>query len=198
MSSFFFNQFIRLHPELSPAEQEKEARIISYNVKSHSPAVLQSMVVQALDNELQDYRIYSLSKRYNNLNLWAQYAGQHCGYCLEFANEGPLFVLAKDVVYLDSSEMEIPITDPGIKNGDFFFCKTREWAIEEEVRLVVPRGKGSKVKFDPRWLKRLILGKDMSEADRALIREWVKQREPELAVVNAYSDPVTRSIQLKE
>ena len=197
MSSFFFNQFIRLHPELSPAEQEKEARIISYNVKSHSPAVLQSMVVQALDNELQDYRIYSLSKRYNNLNLWAQYAGQHCGYCLEFANEGPLFVLAKDVVYLDSSEMEIPITDPGIKNGDFFFCKTREWAIEEEVRLVVPRGKGSKVKFDPRWLKRLILGKDMSERPRFNSRVG-QTAEPELAVVNAYSDPVTRSIQLKE
>jgi hypothetical protein len=131
------------------------------------------------------------------MNLWAQYAAQHHGYCLEFANEGPLFEKAKEVSYLDSARMEILITDPSIKNGDFFFCKTLDWANEEEVRLVLPRGKGSKVKFDPHWLKRLILGKDMSEADQSSIREWAAEREPELTVVNAYLDPVSRSLKLR-
>lgn len=195
---FLLDQYIRLHPELTRDEREKEARIIRYNVKNHSPAVLQPMIVEALDTELQDYRIYSLSKRYDNLNLWAQYTAQHRGYCLEFANVGPLFIHAKEVSYLEASEMEIPITDPGIKNGDFFFCKTLDWAIEEEVRLVIPRGKGSKVKFDPRWLKRIILGKDMSAADETSIRGWAKERQPELTVVNAYFDPVSRSIKLRE
>ena len=131
------------------------------------------------------------------MNLWAQYAAQHRGYCLEFANEGPLFKHAKEVSYLNPAEMEILITDPSIKNGDFFFCKTRDWSNEEEVRLVLPRDKGGKVKIDPRWLTRLILGKDMSEADQKSIREWAKQRQPELDVVSAYYDPVNRAIRLK-
>jgi hypothetical protein len=197
MASFFYEQYIRLHPNLTPHERQMEAEIIRYNVGHHTPGALQPMMVEALDAELQDYRIYSLSKRYDNMNLWAQYAAQHRGYCLEFANEGPLFEKAKEVSYLDSARMEILITDPSIKNGDFFFCKTLDWANEEEVRLVLPRGKGSKVKFDPHWLKRLILGKDVSEADRTSIRDWARQRKPELTIVNAYLDPVSRSIKLK-
>jgi hypothetical protein len=66
-----------------------------------------------------------------------------------------------------------------------FFCKRQEWSNEEEVRLVLQRGKGSKVKVDPRWLTRVILGKDMTSGNEELIREWAQQREPELAVVRA-------------
>ena len=51
---------------------------------------------ELLNAELEGYRIYSLSKRYDNLNLWAKYAADHSGYCLEFANEGPLFEHAKE------------------------------------------------------------------------------------------------------
>jgi hypothetical protein len=198
MVSFFYGQFIRLHPELTRDEREREAQIIRFNVRRYTPAGLQPEVVQALDRELQEYRIYSLTKRYDNMNLWAQYAARHRGYCLEFANEGPLFEYAKEVVYLDPEQMEILITDPGIKNGDFFFCKTRDWSNEEEVRLVLPRDKGSKVKIDPRWFTRLILGKDMSEAHQKSIQEWAKQRQPELAVVSAYYDPVHRAIRLAQ
>lgn len=198
MVSFFYGQYIGLHPELTPYEQREQAAIIRYNVRAHSPAALQPMMVQALDAELKDYRIYSLTKRYDKMNLWAQYAAQHRGYCLEFANEGPLFEHAKEVSYLDSAGMEILITDPAIKNGDFFFCKTRDWSNEEEVRLVLPRAKGKRVRIDPRWLTRLILGKDMSEADQKSVREWAKQRLPQLAVVSAYYDPVSRAIRLRE
>ncbi|MGA8012523.1 MAG: DUF2971 domain-containing protein [Candidatus Acidiferrales bacterium] len=198
MASFFYEQFIRLHPGLTPAEQKREAEIISFNVKLHTPAGLQPMMVEALDTELQDYRIYSLTKRYDNMSLWAKYAADHRGYCLEFANAGLLFEKAKDVSYLEPTQMEILITDQAVKNGDFFFCKHLDWRNEEEARLVLPRGKGSKVKIDPRWLTRAILGKDMSEPNRKVILEWAKQRQPELAVVSAYFDPVYRMIKLAE
>lgn len=29
-----------------------------------------------------------MTKRWNNLSLWAKYAADHTGYCLEFLNEG--------------------------------------------------------------------------------------------------------------
>lgn len=197
MASFFYGQYIRLHPNMTREEQEKEAAIIRYNVSAHSPAGLQPLVVEALDRELKGYRIYSLTKRYDKMNLWAQYAAQHRGYCLEFMNEGPFFEHARQVSYLDPKDMEIPITSPVIKNGDFFFCKTRDWSNEEEVRLVLPRGKGSRVKIDPHWLARLIVGKDMSPADQDLIRKWASLRRPELVVVTAYYDPVNREIRIR-
>jgi hypothetical protein len=51
------------------------------------------------------------------------------------------------------------VNNPDHTNGFWFFCKRPEWSNEEEVRLVLPRGMGSKVKLKPRWLKRLISGK---------------------------------------
>jgi hypothetical protein len=86
---------------------------------------------------------------------------------------------------------------PDHLTGFWFFCKRSEWSNEEEVRLVLPRRKEFKVKIDPRWLTRLILGKDMSQHHQQTIRGWAKQRTPELAVVNAYYDAVDQRLRLK-
>ncbi len=103
------------------------------------------------------------------------------------------------MTYLDPEQMEVSITDPALLDGYFFFCKTRDWSNEDEVRLVLGRKDGrKKVKFDPRWLTRIILGKEMSVGHRKQIREWAKQREPELTVVDAYYDPTHRAIKLRE
>jgi hypothetical protein len=92
MVSFFRDRYASLHPNLTPAERQMEEAIIRYNVKNHTPVALQPKIVEALDAELQNYRNHSLTKRYDKMNLWALYAARHRGYCLEFANEGPLFI----------------------------------------------------------------------------------------------------------
>jgi len=156
-------------------------------------------LVKSLDSQLKDFRIYSLTKRYDMPNLWALYASGHRGYCLEFQNVGELFQHAKDVAYLDPDQMEISITDPALTQGYFLFCKTKNWSTEEEVRLVLSRNDGrSKVRFDPKWLTRIILGKNMSEEHKSQVREWAKERRPELNVVNAIYDAVQRTIKLCE
>ncbi len=83
------------------------------------------------------------------------------------------------------------------RNGYWFFCKREEWSNEEEVRLVLPRGKGSKVKIEPHWLTLVILGKDMADAHRTLIREWANQRRPALTVADAYYDGLHQVIRLR-
>ena len=135
-----------------------------------------------------------MSKRYDNLSLWAKYAGDHSGYCIEFANTGPLFEHARDVMYEDSLFMDV--TNREHTNGFWFFCKRPEWSNEEEVRMVLPRGKGSKVKFQPQWLTRLILGKNITEANEQVIRAWARQRNPELAVVKTRYDSVEQRVVL--
>jgi len=39
-------------------------------------------------------------------NLWAKYAADHTGYCLEFVNTGDLFAHAVDVIYGDTLPMD--------------------------------------------------------------------------------------------
>jgi len=75
------------------------------------------------------------------------------------------------------------------------FCKKREWRTEEEIRVFF-MGE-CKVKIDPRLLTRIILGRKMKDQDRAQIRKWAKEREPELRVVSAYYDKLDQSLQLE-
>lgn len=194
MSFFLYTKLVERSPHLSTTELEKEKQIIYYNVEHHGTRNLHRILTEILHNELKDYRVYSMSKRYDNLSMWAKYAADHSGYCLEFTNEGPLFMSARDVLYSDSLQMDV--NDPDQTNGFWFFRKRPEWSNEEEVRLVLPRNLGSKVKLDPRWLKRLILGEKVSEKNEQIIRTFARQRTPQLAVVKAHYDTVEQAIKL--
>jgi hypothetical protein len=193
--SFAHSDFIKRHPGLTSdaQEQEQEAIKIRSKVQSYGAEDFQRMMAESLNAQLEDYRIYSLSKRCDNVMLWAKYAASHSGYCLEFANEGP-FASAWEVTYGDYT---VDITDLDQRgNPYFFFCKRQDWSNEQEVRILLVRGSNPIVPIDPGWLTRLILGKDMSDAHRKLIRDWAKQREPELAVVNACYDEVHQTLKL--
>jgi hypothetical protein len=98
------------------------------------------------------------------------------------------------VLYEDSLQMDINNSEH--TNGFWFFCKRPEWSNEEEMRLVLPRGCGSKVKLNPAWLTRLILGKNVSPQCEQTIRAWAQQRVPSLAVVKAQYDSVEQKIKL--
>ena len=96
------------------------------------------------------------------------------------------------MLYEDSLLMDV--NNPDHTNGFWFFCKRPEWSNEEEVRLVLPRGMGSKVKLEPRWLKRLILGKSVSEHNEQIIRDWARQPVPDPPVVKARYDAVDQKL----
>lgn len=199
MAAYLCDNLHRYRPDLSAEELPHEREVIRYNVRLHGPAALQPIMVKALDAELQGYRIYSMTKRFDRMNLWALYAANHTGYCLEFENAGAFFGCAKDVTYLGREDMEIFVHDPLITRGYFFFCKTTDWSNEDEVRVVQSRvDPHSKVNVDPNCLTRIIIGKDMKPEHEDQIREWARQREPELKVVRAYYDAPSRAIKVKE
>jgi len=194
-AAYLFDDFLRRNPNVSTPVRTREQFVIYYNVLRHGASHLQRLFSQGLNEELKDYRIYSLTKRHENLNMWAKYADNHAGYCLEFANEGPLFEHAIEVTYEEAVRMDI--TNPDHRNGYFFFFKKPEWSNEEEVRLVLPRNKGSKVKINPRWLTRIILGKNISEEHRNIIQKWAGEREPRLNVALAYYDEPDQALRLR-
>ena len=120
-----------------------------------------------------------MSKRWNNMSMWAKYAANHTGYCLEFAN-ADLFAIAREVEYGDV--LAIDVTDDASMNLAFFFRKKADWSNEEEVRLLTPRHWPRTMTFDPALLTTIILGKDMAADHRAKIAAWAHARVPRLAV----------------
>lgn len=199
MILFILQRFVKADPLITLAKLEEHERILRYNIGQNGTAAYHPSLVSSFDEQLATFRVYSMTKHHDKMNFWAHYAALHSGYCLEFLNQGPLFENAKEVSYLPPEQMSIPITDPSILNGDFFFCKTLDWSNEEEVRLVTHRNQGPTVKMNDRcWLSRIILGKDMADAHRKQIRNWAKQREPELMVVDAYLDLVARAIKIRD
>lgn len=186
LAAFLFDAFVKNNPGTLNEVYEREKKVIQYNVRHHGVGVLMREMSSILNRELDGYRVYSMSKRYDNLSLWDRYAAHHTGYCLEFSNEGPLFEHTKDVIYGESAQMDV--TNREHRSGYWFFCKRQEWSNEEEVRLVAIRRQGLIVPIDPKWLTRIVFGKDMSAEHRSLILGWVSERRPEPQVMAAKYD----------
>jgi hypothetical protein len=152
---------------------------IDFDLRPFGTSGLLSMMKDNLYPLLERFRIYSLSKRCDNLHLWKEYAGNHAGYCLEFRNEEP-FPRSFEVRYGD---IALDITDPEQIQPYFLFYKTNSWRKEEEVRMIAQQNSDATVIFEPRLLTRLILGRKIAPTDAATIRAWAGDRNPPLTIV---------------
>jgi hypothetical protein len=131
MILFILQGLVKADPSRTLNFLADQERILRFNIGKHGPQAYHPGLVESFDKQLDEFRIYSMTKYYDRMTFWAHYAANHSGYCLEFANDGPLFENVLEVNYLARECMDILITDPGIRRGDFFFCKTLEWSHEE-------------------------------------------------------------------
>ena len=194
MVTFLKNDYIRRNPVMALDLLQKHESHIRMSIRLHGLDWFRRELSQILNAQMEQFRVFSLSKRFNNLSLWAKYAADHTGYCLEFANEGPLFENTIEVVYGEYAPFDV--NDSNNRDAAFLVCKRLEWSNEEEVRLLRARGSGPMVKIEPRWLTRIILGRRMAPADQEQIRRWAKERKPELAVVRATFDELHQELLL--
>ena len=195
METFMLNGYVLSHPWESLDELAKQVAIIRFNVQKHGLEWCMRESSKVLNEQLETIRVYSLTKRFDNLNMWAKYAADHTGYCLEFANEGPLFGNSIEVIYGECDAFHL--LDPQQRTPRFLIYKSPDWSNEQEVRLLRERGSKPMVTIDPRWLTRLILGKDMTVENENIIRSWAKQRVPELSIVRAYFDELHQKLLLR-
>ena len=192
--TFRRNDYINRNPVLALDLLRQDEDNIRDLIQKRGVEWFNSELSKILNAGMEQFRVYSLTKRFDNFGLWAKYADGHKGYCLEFANEGDLFKHAFEVFYGESVPFDV--NDPG-RDAMFLVRKRLDWSNEEEVRLILPAGKGSKVRIEPRWLTRIILGMEMSPENEAQIRQWAKVREPVLLVVRAHLDGLNQDLCFK-
>lgn len=124
-------------------------------------------------NKLMDirYGVFSLAKRPNNMALWAKYADDHKGYCLEFSDLSK-FANVREVRYAQKLPLTLNLEiDPG--QADFLFTKSHEWSNEEEARILsLPSGYQL---FPQGALTGILFGERCKAADQDTIQTWVKE-----------------------
>ncbi len=187
---------LRRNPHLPIDEQLMHGFVLDHNIRRYGSEFLMRELADSLNIELNGWRIYSLSKRPDSLSMWAKYAENHTGYCLEFANVSPVFQSAKEVSYGETIEFDLDSAEH--RNGYWFFWKKQEWSNEEEVRILIPRHSPPKLKFDPLELTRVIMGWKMTDADKAQIRKWADERRPRLQTCRADYDAVEQVLRLRD
>jgi hypothetical protein len=145
---------------------------------------IHEMATSGWHQKTANHRIYSLSKRWDNLSMWEWYAARQTGYCLEFARAG-IFLDVRDVVYQPPPAYDL--TDiSNATSPSWFFYKYPDWSNEEELRLVLARKLGGPV-FDvgPDLLTRVILGEGMAKENADRIRAMALKRNLSVPLVTA-------------
>lgn len=151
-------------------------------------------LARTLYAQIDERRVFSMSKRPNILPLWAHYAANHSGYCLVFRNVG-LFSYAREVVY--GVELKFEVTNPAHASFDWYFHKAASWAYEEEVRLAMPKAFGGPYfQIPPEWLSGIILGSRVGAAFKADVKRWVATRPTPIAVSQATFDTGTLELRV--
>lgn len=110
----------------------------------------------ASENNSNNIYICALSENNESSAMWAHYADEFKGFCIEYNFESivrqPLWCSLKPVIYQD----DIPDFSPYFQNGSPFnnlisiyasMIKGTDWQYEKEWRLTIPLGKQSKPFF---------------------------------------------------
>jgi hypothetical protein len=187
-----YRNYLLQHPNLSIAEQiVAESEIQKLVERTDSEEIRRSLAAGIYARSSDRHRVFCMSKRWNNLAMWAKFSGNHTGYCLEFSKTGP-FTTACEVEYTDVPQtMDINDLDD---RGPFCFVKRTEFAGEEEVRIITLPSNNPVVNFDPSCLTRIIIGQAMSPTHEQEVREWAERRTPPLTVNKAYFDVLEQSM----
>jgi hypothetical protein len=197
MVLFLRNDYIRRNPVPALDLLEEYELQVRKHIQTLGLEWFQLELSTILSSYTAQFRVYSLTKRFDNLSLWAKYAADHTGYCLEFENKGPLFgEHVNEVVYGDY--LPFDVNDSENRSAGFLVSKRSEWSNEEEVRLIRARGSAEFVRIEPQWLTRIILGKEMTVEIRNQIEAWAGQRRPKLPVVSVYFDELLQEIKIKD
>lgn len=177
VADFLKEHYLKLAPTLTPEEIDSVTASLHQAAALLTREQIASEIAKILYASFSNLRLYSMSKRWDNLSMWMWYGGRYTGYCLEF--DWRSFPHAREVIYTD--DLEIDITDPSHRNANWFFYKSADWSNEEEVR----SGASQAIEpFNPRALTRVVLGKDIPTDREEQIRKWAVQRDPPVAVVN--------------
>lgn len=114
--------------------------------------------------------------------MWAHYASNHFGFCLEFDTNNSLFGRAYKVRYIDAiNKIDIVETDTNV-HFNSLLTKTTDWQYESEYRIIgesnntiqgLPELQGKTFSYSPTYLTSIIFGALMDESSIRIVTNWL-------------------------
>ncbi|MCA0349618.1 MAG: hypothetical protein LCH35_10205 [Bacteroidetes bacterium] len=151
MESFYHQLY-----EMSPNELTR-AYIKKYY--ENKPDLLRKLVVEGTVKFISTYGIACYSVSPVHIVLWAIYADNHEGICIQYdtVRDEPFFREVRRIDYVEKLEIinYEPFSNPQVTN-DIFYKKLNLWEKEFEVRLVKP--KTGKHEINPECVRSVVLG----------------------------------------
>ena len=135
----------------------------------------------SIKEKLEKYRILSLSETCRSPQMWAHYADNYSGFCLQFSTKEnfkdlkPVKYISSDTInerktiLEDGEELQKIMIESYHKKGD-------EWGYEKEYRILRPK-KQKYFKFENKELEAIILGVKISEKNKKLLEKYAKENE---------------------
>lgn len=135
---------------------------------------------QIFDEVRREAGILSLGGTADNEYLWERYADEDRGFCLGFNSE-VLGHVAHPVIYVNSiSGRALNYYRSSRASIREAACLTKgdKFKLEDELRIIVARGAGTKLSFKPEALVSVTFGRRMLRRDRRKIQRILSRRYP--------------------
>lgn len=164
-------------------------------------------------NDAQNSGILCLTKRWNNSVMWAMYANECTGICIEFSNNIIISQKAPIHGYVDYNPEQLNFVElfkcgnlNDLKNTQniiarTYFTKNRDWSYEEEYRyvdLLANTHKDRFIYFESDDITGVYLGCKMDELSKALSIALTRYYHPKAKLYETYIDLYDLSIKRRE
>ncbi|EKK9975525.1 DUF2971 domain-containing protein [Vibrio parahaemolyticus] len=183
-----------LSPKVTAEEYFKYYNTISLDGHLARTKAIRDETYKIIDSK---WGIYSLSSKPLSVLMWAHYANNHRGFCLEFSTNNDYFGRAWEVGYVSQIKY-LDILD-GIDESSAFnalLTKTDDWSYESEYRLLsnakgevvgLPAQSSHKVSnFPVKALKSIIFGARMSADDIDTVCGWLRDDHKHIKLKQVY------------
>ena len=182
---FFLNELIREQPDKAVPELDKIARLMI-----DSSYWADESIRDNFHKTVQNYGIFSMAQKNDNLLMWSHYADSHKGVCLEFDSRDTSNVFGEAIMV--QYQKEYPKVNV-MALGNFrdtinaFGVKSADWKYEKEWRIIRAQVFGGRgiYKFEPDQLVGVILGAKICPRQEEKVLSWVAKYPRQLKVYRA-------------
>ncbi len=151
--------------------------------KGRGRIVLEEAIEKARELLRKKLGICCFTEIRDNILMWAHYAKQHTGFCLEFNVDNEFFVPHARAIKVEY-EVILPVLNvlqldnyPKGELGEKLLIKANDWRYEQEWR-IVDHKKGPGIQnFPEDALSGVILGCRISEENKENIFRWCRKRK---------------------
>lgn len=140
--------------------------------------------LDSLVSKKRDIGIYSLSKTYNDELLWAHYANNHRGFCIEYdydilMDKNSFYNFYSFDVAYSKQPPQIDIKDVSSSSNNLLIkkiagTKSKKWSYEEEIRIITDKYGEHEYQYSA--VKAIYFGLRMPESDRVAIMKRLAGR----------------------